>query len=98
MDALAPWVHWALYALVFIMAGSGIGMAALSGLPEILFGAGGNLPANFNALPQRAIHGIVAKLLMLTISLHAVAALYHQFVKRDGLMTRMWFGSRRGTQ
>jgi cytochrome b561 len=98
LDALAPWVHWALYALVFIMAGSGIGMAALTGLPEILFGARGNLPVNFNALPQRAVHGIVAKLLILTITLHAAAALYHHFVKRDGLMAGMWFGSRRGKQ
>lgn len=95
LDALAPWVHWILYALVFTMAGSGVGMAALAGLPDIVFNATGNLPANFNAFPQRVVHGIVAKLLMLTIALHAAAALYHQFIKHDGLLSRMWFGGRR---
>jgi cytochrome b561 len=94
LDKLAPWVHWILYALVFAMAGSGIGIAVLSGLPDIVFSGVGSLPVDFNAFPPRAVHGIVAKLLMLTIGLHAAAALYHQFVKRDGLLTRMWWGTR----
>ncbi len=94
LDALAPGVHWLLYALVFVMAGSGIGMAALAGLPDIVFAGHGSLPVNFDALPQRAVHGIVAKLLMLTIVLHAGAALYHQFIRRDGLLSRMGWGSR----
>lgn len=95
LDKLAPWVHWVLYLLVFTMVGSGIGMAALAGLPDIVFSGVGQLPVDFSAFPQRAIHGIVAKLLMLTIALHAAAALYHHFIKRDGLLSRMWFGSRR---
>jgi cytochrome b561 len=94
LDALAPWVHWILYGLVFVMAGSGIGMAALSGLPDIVFSGQGTLPVNFDAFPQRTVHGIVAKLLMLTIALHAGAALYHHFVRRDGLLSRMGWGSR----
>ena len=95
LDKLAPWVHWVLYLLVFTMVGSGIGMAALAGLPDIVFSGVGQLPTDFSAYPPRAVHGIVAKLLMLTIALHAAAALYHHFVKRDGLLSRMWFGSRR---
>jgi cytochrome b561 len=95
LDRLAPWVHWVLYGLVFVMAGSGIGMAARAGLPDIVFSGTGQLPVDFSAYPQRAIHGIVAKLLMLTIALHAAAALYHHFIKRDGLLSRMWFGRRR---
>ena len=31
---------------------------------------------------------------MLTIALHAAAAMYHPLVKRDGLLSRMWFGAR----
>jgi cytochrome b561 len=54
----------------------------------------GSLPVNFDALPPRAVHGIVAKLLMLAIGLHIAAALYHQFVRRDGLLSRMGFGAR----
>lgn len=94
LDRLAPATHWGLYLLVVLMAGSGIAMSVLAGLPGIVFGGVGTLPVNFDALPPRAVHGIVAKLLMLAIGLHIAAALYHQFVRRDGLLSRMGFGRR----
>jgi cytochrome b561 len=31
---------------------------------------------------------------MLLIAGHVAAALYHQFVRKDGLLRRMWFGAR----
>jgi cytochrome b561 len=92
LDRLAPGVHWVLYAMVLVMAGSGIAMSVLAGLPQIVFNGVGTLPANFDALPPRAVHGIMAKLLMLGIAAHVAAALYHQFVRRDGLLSRMGFG------
>jgi cytochrome b561 len=94
LDRLAPLTHWGLYVLVLMMAGSGVAMSVLAGLPGIVFGGVGNLPVNFDALPPRAVHGIVAKLLMLAIGLHIAAALYHQFVRRDGLLSRMGIGRR----
>lgn len=94
LDKLAPAVHWALYALVFAMAGSGIAMSVMAGLPAIVFEGAGSLPPDFSALAPRAAHGVVAKLLMALIALHAAAALYHHFVKRDGLLSRMAWGSR----
>ena len=94
LDRLAPATHWALYLLVLLMAGSGVAMSVLAGLPGIVFGGVGTLPVNFDALPPRAVHGIVAKLLMLFIAMHFAAALYHQFIKRDGLLRRMGFGPR----
>ena len=94
LDRLAPATHWALYGLVLLMAGSGVAMSVLAGLPDIVFGGVGSLPVNFDALPPRAVHGIVAKLLMLLIAMHIAAALYHQFVRRDGLLARMGFGRR----
>jgi cytochrome b561 len=93
-DRLAPLAHAALYLLVFAMAGSGIAMSIQAGLPDIVFGGVGSLPENFRHLVPRAVHGIVAKLLMLTIALHVLAALYHQWVRRDGLLARMGFGPR----
>ncbi len=94
LDRLAPLTHWGLYGLVLLMAGSGVAMSVLAGLPGIVFGGVGSLPVDFDALPPRAVHGIVAKLLMLAIALHITAALYHQFVRRDGLLSRMGFGRR----
>jgi cytochrome b561 len=94
LDRLAPAMHWALYALVLLMAASGIGIAVLAGLPGIVFGGVGALPASFDAFPPRAVHGIVAKILMIAIGLHVAAALFHHFVRRDGLLRRMSFGPR----
>ena len=94
LDRLAPLTHWALYGMVLVMAGSGVATSVLAGLPAIVFDGVGSLPANFDSLPPRAVHGIVAKLLMLAIAMHIAAALYHQFVRRDSLMRRMWFGHR----
>lgn len=95
LDRLAPWVHWGLYGLVFALLASGVGIAALARLPEVIFGGVGSLPLNFDALPPRAAHGVLAKLLLLLIVLHAAAALHHQFFRRDGLLARMSFGARR---
>ena len=92
LDRLAPLTHWALYLMVLVMAGSGVAMSVLAGLPEIVFNGVGSLPVNFDALPPRAVHGIVAKLLMLAIGLHVAAALFHQFVRRDNLLHRMRWG------
>ena len=74
---------------------SGLALVAfLAGLPGIVFGGVGALPVNFDALPPRIVHGIVAKILMLAIILHVAAAVYHQFIRHDGLLSRMGFGSR----
>lgn len=94
LDRLAPAMHWLLYGLVLAMAGSGIAMSVMADLPALVFGAGGALPANFVALPPRTVHGMAAKLLMLGIAAHALAALYHQFVRHDGLLSRMAWGAR----
>lgn len=94
LDRLAPLTHWGLYGLVLLMAGSGVAMSVAVGLPGIVFGGLGSLPVNFDALPPRAVHGVVAKLLMLAIGLHIAAALHHQFVRRDRLIARMGLGPR----
>jgi cytochrome b561 len=40
------------------------------------------------------VHGIFAKALFALIALHIGAALYHQVIHKDGLLSRMWFGKR----
>ncbi len=92
IDRLGPLTHWALYILAFAMALSGMTFARASGLPDAVFGTG-PMPESF-AHPARAVHGIASRLLMAVIALHIAAALWHQFVRRDGIMTRMWFGTR----
>lgn len=92
IDRAAPLTHWALYILAFTMVLSGMTFARASGLPDAVFGAGA-MPATFDH-PARTVHGIASKLLMAFIALHVAAALWHQFIRRDGLMARMWFTRR----
>lgn len=89
LNAGAKLAHVALYVLVFGMCASGIALSAMAGLPGIVFGGQGSLPADFAGYAPRAAHGIMAKLLMLVIAAHVAGALYHQLVLRDGLMRRM---------
>jgi len=60
----------------------------------VFFGSGDPLPVDFNDLAARLVHGILAKVLMLVIVAHVLAALYHQFIRKDSLFSRMWFGAR----
>jgi len=92
IDIAAPLTHWALYILAFAMALSGMTFARASGLPDAVFGTG-PMPESFEH-PARIVHGIASRLLMAFIALHIAAALWHQFLRRDGAMARMWFGPR----
>lgn len=92
LDRLGGLTHTLLYLLVIGMVASGLGMAILAGLPEIVFQGVGVLPASFNDLPPRIVHGIVATILMATIMLHIAGALFHQFKLKDNLISRMGIG------
>ncbi len=92
-DRLAPVAHGLLYVLVLLMIGSGVGISVLAGLPDIVFGASGTpLPQSLDIHLPRVAHGLLAKLFLLTIVLHVAAALYHQFIRKDGLLSRMRLG------
>ena len=87
-------IHVLFYVVILGMAASGIGIVAMSGAGSILFGAEtGPLPDFADFLP-RGPHGLGARLMLVLFVLHAGAALYHHFIKGDGLIWRMWFGSK----
>ena len=87
--------HYLLYLAAFGMVLSGLGMAQMSNLFQILFGnAGLSLPDDFWVYPPRIGHGVTATILMLLLALHIGAAFYHQFIRKDNLLARMWFGKR----
>jgi cytochrome b561 len=88
--------HWVIYAVVIGMSLSGFALSLAAGLPDIVFaGSGDPLPVDFSAYAPRAVHGLLATFLGLLLALHIAAALYHQFIRKDGLFARMWFGARR---
>ena len=94
LDAIGVMTHGLLYVLVFAMAFSGMGISQSAGLPGVVFGGQGSLPQDFFTIPARLGHGLVSTLLLLLVLLHVGAALYHQFIKKDNLLARMWFGPR----
>lgn len=92
-EALARPVHLLLYALLFVIPLLGIvtfiwhGRAFDFGLFKVDFGVQKN-PAIFH--PTEDLHGYLAYALFTVASLHALAALWHQFARRDGVLLRMW--------
>jgi len=95
LDRIAPITHYGFYVLVLLMVGSGYTTGILAGLPAIVFGgSGAPLPPIFEIYPSFVAHGYIAAALAGFIVLHLLAALYHQFVMKDALFRRMWFGRR----
>jgi cytochrome b561 len=84
-------VHVLFYVVILGMTASGIGMMALSGAAPMIFGGAGAPLPDFWKYPPRLPHGIGARLLLALLVLHVGAALYHHFVRRDGVLWRMWF-------
>lgn len=92
-------VHYSLYALVFLMTFSGMSLSLQTDLLPIVFGgSGATLPADFYAFAARMLHGVIAPVLALLVVLHVESALYHQFVIKDNLLSRMWYKKKTGDQ
>ena len=85
-------VHLLLYMAIIGLAVSGIAMFVLSGAGEILFGsAAGLLPEFWNYAPRYG-HAIFSRFMVVLFVCHAGAALYHQFIRKDRLLSRMGMG------
>jgi cytochrome b561 len=86
-------VHMGLYLLLFVIPILGIvtfiwhGRAFDLGLFKVDFGITKNR-AVFG--PTEDIHGYLAYALFALVGIHVLAALWHQLVRRDGLLLRMW--------
>jgi cytochrome b561 len=86
-------VHLTLYALLFVIPIIGVvtflyhGRILRLGLLGLDFGIKKD-QAIFE--PTEDIHGYLAYALFALAGLHALVALWHQFVARDGVLARMW--------
>jgi cytochrome b561 len=87
-------VHILLYALFFAVPLSGWAYSSATGFPIVLFGA---LPlpdfvAKNRELAEaiKPLHHWLAYGLAGTVALHVIAALKHQWIDRDQLLSRMW--------
>lgn len=90
---LSKVLHWVLYALLLIIPVIGIitfiwdGRAFGFGLFQLNFGVKSNR-AIFH--PTEDIHGYLAYLLFALVSAHALAALFHHYIRHDNILRRMW--------
>ena len=85
--------HYLLYALMFAMPLIGWSMLSAGGYPVEVFG-GFRLPPIAPHDPVlygwlRQAHGVLARLLFATVLLHLAAALFHAWVRRDGVFASM---------
>jgi cytochrome b561 len=85
--------HWALYALFFAVPLVGWAYSSAAGFPIVWFGV---LPLPDFVSPDKVLaeaikpwHGYLAYALATLVLLHIAAALKHQFIDRDGLISRM---------
>jgi len=91
LNFVAKAVHGLLYLFLIGMAVSGLGLFQQADLSAV-FNAVKPYPSNFFDYLPRMGHGLISWLLLALIILHFGAAMYHQFWKRDNLLSRMWFG------
>jgi cytochrome b561 len=85
--------HLALNLIILLLVFSGVVLGLQSGTFAAVFGSG-VLPEDFKQFTPRQIHGLASRLAMGLIAVHLLAALWHQFIVKDGLLARMRFGSR----
>jgi cytochrome b561 len=92
LHRLAALGHFGLYAVVFLMIGTGWFTGFL--VSSVFAHPGAHLPDSLVTLPSFQAHALLAVLLTVLIAVHVAAALYHQLVLKDGLFGRMGFGRR----
>lgn len=98
--------HFLLYFLIIAIPFAGwlLISASPAGVPTMYFGLfpWPSLPG-FAGLPRTdkahyahafaTAHSLMAYLLIALLVIHVAAALYHQFIRRDTVLRRMWFGT-----
>ena len=91
LDQVTPYVHLLLYAGTALMALLGLAIALPADLFSIVWGRSGALPVDFYIYPARTLHGTLSLLLLVLIAQHVLVAIFHQFIKGENYLGRMWF-------
>ncbi len=90
-DRLAVGIHHLLYTLTVLVVVAGLALAASTNLLQVLFGHAGSLPKDFDDFAAHGVHAAFAYALLGAIALHVAGALQHQFILKDGILSRMSF-------
>jgi len=90
LNKLGEWVHFGLYFFAFYILAMGAVIASQRNLIGYVLGSGSVVrlkPEFIGALHQLGWVAILGLLF-----LHVGGAVYHQFIIKDNLLNRMWFG------
>lgn len=91
LNKLGELVHLGLYLIIFFILGLGGLIAYNRNLFAVALGVG-NVSGRAGLIAK--IHHLGWLMALLLIAAHVGAALYHQFILKDHLLARMWFGKR----
>jgi cytochrome b561 len=92
LDKLAKGIHYLLYAVLFLLPVTGITIIFNSKAGEALWARDGSLlpkEHGFKDVFSHEIHEQLVNVLIALVVVHVIGAIYHQFIKKDGLMSRM---------
>jgi len=88
LDKAGLLTHYLLYLFSLLMPLTGMALSWTFNLAPVVFEGQGSLPRNL----QPMLHGVIYPFFAFLILLHILAALYHQFIRKDNLLARMWYG------
>jgi cytochrome b561 len=94
LDKLAKGIHYLLYAVLFLLPVTGITIIFNSKAGAALWAGDGSLlpkEHGFKDVFSHEIHEQLVNVLIALVVVHMIGAIYHQFIKKDGLMNRMAF-------
>ena len=86
LDKIGVITHYLLYVLAVILPISGMLLSINYGISPIQ----SDFISNLRWVPS--LHRLIAPAFGLLILLHIGAALYHQVIRKDQLLSRMWYG------
>jgi cytochrome b561 len=90
MDKVATGIHHAFYSLLVLLPVSGVAIIASSDVGKaLLAGDATLLPQKFSSVPAHNLHEVLVTVLIVLVVVHVLGAIKHQFIIKDGLMSRM---------
>ena len=90
MDKVATGVHHLLYTILILLPVTGIMIIVTSKVGSALMaGDAGLLPKKFTGVLAHNVHEVLVSVLIVIVVVHVLGAIKHQFILKDGLMSRM---------